>query len=129
MHFHLLVCPRLSPSLSLSTTTESADDFGTRTHTAVGLHPDDILGNTGLSGLEAAPVLPAPGMHPRIPTYIHTETGPPTGHMLHDDDHRVKKQATSGKMGSTGKGGGDGGGGDVVTDDAPPTSERPSDAV
>ena len=88
----------------------------------MGLHPDDILGNTGLSGLEAAPVLPAPGMHPRIPTYIHTETGPPTGHMLHDDDHRVKKQAASGKMGGKG-------GGDVVTDDAPPTPERPPDSV
>ena len=67
---------------------------------ASSLKAEDIFGHTGLSGLEAAPVLPVPGMKPRIPTYIHTETGPATGHMLHDDDPRLKTQSKKGAIGS-----------------------------
>ena len=41
-------------------------------------------------------------MKPRIPTYIHTETGPATGHMLHAEDPRHKGHAKSGGIGEKG---------------------------
>jgi hypothetical protein len=46
-------------------------------------------------------------MHPRMPAYIHTESGPPTAHALHDHDPRWK-----GKRGGP-------------TTDAPSVTERP----
>ena len=53
---------------------------------------EDLMGHTGLAGHESAPVLPVPGMHPRMPSYIHTEAGPPTAHALHDRDPRWKNK-------------------------------------
>ena len=52
------------------------------------------MDHTGLAGHEAAPVLPVPGMCPKLPSYIHTESGPPTAHALHDDDPRWNKKKT-----------------------------------
>ena len=73
------------------------------------LTAEDVVNETGLAGHEAAPVLPVPGMVPRMPTYIHTESGPPTAHMLHGDDPRFKKGKTEA--------------------DAPAPAQRPADEV
>jgi hypothetical protein len=84
----------VDPAVFLS--TSSCDTAATGIHT---LNPEDILGNSGLSGLESAPVLPTPGQHPRIPGYIHTETGPPTGHLLPvESDPRAKAQPKTGRV-------------------------------
>lgn len=86
--FHILA---LLHSSVFTCYTRSKD--GCSTNPATGeLQAEDILSHTGLSGHESAPVLAVPGQIPCMPTHIHTENGPPTAHMLHEDDHRMKKR-------------------------------------
>lgn len=81
-------------------TTHTNDDPGYRYRCPTGcatgnLTVKEIVGHTGLIGFESAPVLPVPGQIPRMPAYIHTETGPPTAHLLREDDPRFKNRAGS----------------------------------
>ena len=105
-HPEVLAGPRYPLSLCClallhASTTHTDDDPGYRYRCPNGcatgnVSVQEVVGHTGLIGHEAAPVLPVPGKVPRMPTYIHTETGPPTAHLLRDDDRRFKNKANGG---------------------------------